>query len=258
MLGAIIGDIAGSRFEFSKIDSVPYEFELLGPECVFTDDTVLTCAIAAAILQNREYVACLRDFTVRYPNRGYGSMFLKWIQHEVEIPLNSFGNGSAMRVSPIGWAFNSLDKTMEEAKRSAESTHNHPEGIKGAQATAVAIFLARKNKSKEQIKEYIERNFGYSISDSLYVLKTYYRYNEICQETVPASLLCFLEGSDYESCIRNAISLGGDTDTQAAITGAIAEAFYGIPDNLKRKAMNYLPDEFKTLIQEFYQKYISL
>jgi ADP-ribosylglycohydrolase len=256
MLGAIIGDIAGALFEFSEIGSVPYDFDLFAPNSTFTDDSVLTCAIADAILKNREYADSLREYALKYPNRGYGTNFNRWILSHSTKPLNSFGNGAAMRVSPVGWAFDTLEKTLEEAKKSATMSHNHPEGIKGAQATAVAIYLARNKKTKLEIQKYISETFGYSISKSFSELKASYHYNEICQETVPASLICFFEGSDFESCLRLSISLGGDTDTQAAITGAIAEAYYGIPDGFEEAALKYLPSELIEIITEFRKKFI--
>jgi ADP-ribosylglycohydrolase len=255
MLGAIIGDIAGSRFEFSEIGTIDFNFELFNRKCFFTDDTVHTCAIAKSLINNIDYTETIVELSNKYPKAGYGRMILYWLSNNDKKPYNSFGNGAAMRVSPIGWAFNTLEETLSQAKKCTEITHNHPEGIKGAQATASAIFLARNKKNKDEIKEYIEKTYNYDLSSSWNELKSQYRPNVICQETVPASFICFLEGNNFEECIRFAVALGGDTDTQAAISGSIAEAFYGIPVEYKEKAFNYLTNDLKEIVKQFYEKY---
>lgn len=185
-------------------------------------------------------------------------MFGKWIWEEEPLPYHSFGNGSAMRVSPVGWAFETLEETLNAAKQSAEVTHNHPEGIKGAQAVASAIYLARTGKSKREIKEYIESAFGYDLNRTCDDIRPDYRFDVTCQGSVPESIIAFLEGSDYESTIRLAISLGGDADTMAAIAGGIAEAYYkGIPLHIKEEALRRLPDEFVGIMSRFYRRFVS-
>lgn len=246
MLGAIIGDVVGSRFEFCNYKAT--DFELFTPESVFTDDTV--CSVAVADWINRgcqdNLVEIMRHWCHKYPYAGYGGMFVQWLDPRIEpSPYNSWGNGSAMRVSAVGWAFRTLEETLEYAKRSAEITHNHPEGIKGAQATAAAIFLARTTKNKEKIKAYIEQTFGYDLSQTCDEIRPVYEFNESCQGTVPQAIVAFLESKNFEHAIRLAISLGGDSDTLAAITGSIAEAFYGeIPPEILLQVGAKLPREF--------------
>lgn len=237
MLGAIIGDIVGSVYEWNNIKTK--DFELFKPSCFFTDDTVMTIAVAKALLLTREkqsktnkkisfkreIVEQMQYFGKRYPNSGYGGMFSSWLVSHNPMPYNSFGNGSAMRVSPCGYIAVTLDEALLLAKASAEVTHNHPEGIKGAEATAAAIFLARCGKSKEEIKEYIEENY-YILDKTLDEIRPSYSFNETCQETVPQAIQAFLESVDFENEIRNAILLGGDSDTLATITGSIAWAYY--------------------------------
>ena len=244
MLGAIIGDIVGSIYEFNNIKTK--EFPLFGEGCKFTDDTVMTLAVAQALMDGArpiDYINAMKSFGKKYPKAGYGGGFRNWLRSETLEPYNSWGNGSAMRVSPVGWWFDTLELTEKVAEVSAAVTHNHPEGIKGAQATAAAIFMARMRKTKEEIKGYIEYRFSYNLSRSLDEIRPNYSFNESCQETVPEAIIAFLESSDFEDAIRNAISLGGDSDTLAAITGSIAEAAYQIPDDIQEKALSYLPDE---------------
>ncbi|MGN1202672.1 MAG: ADP-ribosylglycohydrolase family protein, partial [Eubacterium sp.] len=256
-------DVVGSVYEWNNIKTK--DFELFKPNCFFTDDTVMTVAVAKALLLTREkqsktnqkisfkkeLIKQMQDFGKRFPNAGYGGMFAGWLVSDNPKPYNSFGNGSAMRVSPCGYIAVTLDEALLLSKASAEVTHNHPEGIKGAQATAAAIFLAKCSKSKEEIKEYIQDNF-YPLNKSLGEIRPNYRFNETCQETVPQAIQAFLESVDFEDAIRNAISLGGDSDTLAAITGSIAWAYYrqfGMPlspdlQKIQDKVYTYLPQEF--------------
>ena len=200
----------------------------------------------------------MQDWGNRYPTAGYGGMFLDWLQIYDPQPYNSFGNGSAMRVSPVGWAFDTLEKTLEAAKQSAEITHNHPEGIKGAQATAACIFLARTGKNKQEIKEYIEHTFGYNLNRTCDEIRPTYQFDVTCQGSVPESITAFLDSTDFESAIRLAVSLGGDADTMGAITGGIAEAFYGgVPEYIRKEVQKRLPNEFIDVMQRFYQKFVK-
>lgn len=234
MLGAIVGDIVGSIYEFNNHRSK--DFPLFGVDCKFTDDTVLTIAVADCLMNNGNYTEYIKNYARKYTGRGYGGRFRQWISSESMEPYNSWGNGSAMRVSAVGFAYNDLEAVMNEAKRSAEVTHNHPEGIKGAQATAVAIFMARKGQSKEDIKTAIAQSFDYDLNRTVDEIRPTYVFNESCQETVPEAIIAFLESKDFEDAIRNAISLGGDSDTLACITGGIAEAFYGgVPTDIAKK-----------------------
>ena len=258
MYGAIIGDICGSIYEFNnfKTDS-PGEIQLIDPRCFFTDDTVLTCAVMEALLLKRNYKKAVYDWANKYPKRGYGHRFILWYTSFFPKPYNSWGNGSAMRVSPIGWAFDTIEEILAEAKRSSEITHNHPEGIKGAQATAAAIFLARQGKSKEIIKKCIEDTFGYNLHRTLKDIRPEYKFNESCQETVPEAIVAFLESEDFTGAIQNAISLGGDADTLACITGSIAEAYYkNIPEELLEFANRLLSREMRDLLEKFYKRFM--
>lgn len=267
MLGAIIGDVVGSVYEWNNIKTK--DFELFKPNCFFTDDTVMTVAVANALLLTREkqsntndkisfkeeLIKQMQDFGRKFPNAGYGGMFSGWLVSDNPKPYNSFGNGSAMRVSPCGYIAVTLDEALLLAKASAEVTHNHPEGIKGAEATASAIFLARCGKSKEEIKEYIEENF-YTLDKTLDEIRPNYSFNETCQETVPQAIQAFLESVDFEDAIRNAISLGGDSDTLAAITGSIAWAYYrqfGMP--LSPDLQRFQDKVYTYLLQEFIDIY---
>ena len=242
-LGAAIGDIAGSRFEFDNHRDT--DFELFHSDSDFTDDTVCTTAVADWVLQEcgDDLASILRDWYAAYPSPkgAYGGRFLQWLQSGDPQPYNSWGNGSAMRVSAVGWAFGTLEETLYFAEQSAAVTHNHPEGIKGAQAVAAAIFWARNGISKAQIQENITRQFGYRLNQSCDQIRPHYRFNESCQETVPQAITAFLESSGFEHAVRLAVSLGGDSDTLAAITGSIAEACYGIPAAMRERALAILP-----------------
>jgi len=252
MLGAIIGDIVGSIYEFNNHRSK--DFPLFSDGCDFTDDTVLTVAVADCLMQNGNYGKYIKQYALAYPQvkGSYGGRFAQWIHSDSMEPYNSWGNGSAMRVSAVGFAYDDLEMVMQEAKRSAEVTHNHPEGIKGAQATAVAIYMARKGQSKEQIKAAIAKSFRYDLDRTVDEIRPVYQFNESCQETVPEAIIAFLESTDFEDAIRNAVSLGGDTDTLTCITGGIAEAFYGgVPKEIAEKAMTYLPPLMRDVVQEF-------
>lgn len=243
MLGTAIGDIAGSRFEFDNHRDT--DFELFHPDSDFTDDTVCTTAVADWVLQGcgEDLASILRDWYAAYPapKGAYGGRFLQWLQSDSPQPYNSWGNGSAMRVSAVGWAFGTLEETLYFAEQSAAVTHNHSEGIKGAQAVAAAIFWARNGISKAQIQENITRQFGYRLNQSCDQIRPHYRFNESCQETVPQAITAFLESSGFEHAVRLAVSLGGDSDTLAAITGSIAEACYGIPTAMRERALAVLP-----------------
>lgn len=249
MLGAIAGDIIGSVYEFDNIKTK--DFELFHPDAFFTDDTVLTVALADSIVTNSDYLDLVLEYYNHYPDCSYGGRFREWAKHGPHTPYNSWGNGSAMRVSPVGFAYDSLDSVLAEAKKSAEITHNHPEGIKGAQATAVAIFFARTGRSRDEIKRYIEAVFNYDLSTSLDEIRPTYQFDESCQGTVPQAIRAFLEASDWEDAVRNAISLGGDSDTLACITGGIAEAAFGLPAKVAEKTLGYLDQRLVQVQQEF-------
>src|SRR5262245_16676683 len=231
MLGAILGDIIGSVHEYAATKTK--EFPLFVPHSTFTDDSVLTIAVAEWILTGGDLSDVLSRLARRFPGRGYGTMFAAWVGAPERGPYNSYGNGSAMRVSPVGFAFQTLDDVVEWARRSAEVTHNHPEGIRGAQATAAAIFLARRDRDMDAMRRAIESQFGYDLGVRLDDIRPGYQFTELCRQTVPPALIAFLESTSYEDAIRNAISLGGDADTLACITGGVAEAYYGgVPDDL--------------------------
>ena len=270
MLGAIVGDIVGSVYEWDNIKTK--DFPLFREDCFFTDDTVMTCAVAEAIMnggQKDDFIDAMKKYGRMYPDAGYGARFDAWIHSNDRSPYNSFGNGSAMRVSPCAWV---MDATTDElpsdgkrlARLSAEVTHNHPEGVKGAMATADAIFMCRyflggdgcdnPAEIKRRIKEHIEKEYGYDLSKTLDEIRPTYRFNETCQDTVPQAIVAFLESSDFEDAIRNAVSLGGDSDTLAAITGSIAEAAYGIPDWIKDKAYTYLDELLKDVLSRWEQE----
>lgn len=255
-LGAAAGDIIGSVYEFNPTKSV--DFVLFGEESRFTDDTVMTIAVADWLLSGDSLSGIMQDYGNRYPAAGYGRGFRRWLQSETPQPYNSWGNGSAMRVSAVGWAFDTLEETLSAAKRCAEVTHNHPEGIKGAQATAACIYWARKGRSKQEIKEYTEAMFGYELHRTCEEIRPLYAFDESCQGTVPESVIAFLESSDFESAIRLAVSLGGDADTMGAITGAIAEAYYGkMSSSIKQQVLKRLPKEFVRIMHRFYKKFIE-
>ncbi len=258
MLGAILGDIIGSRFEFDRGNKTK-EFKLFTSESVFTDDTVMTVAVAEGLLNagrdadeekiKQSLIQGMVKYGRRYPDAGYGARFRHWFTNP--IPYNSFGNGSAMRVSAAGWLYDGLERTLEVARFTAEVSHNHPEGIKGACATAAAIYLARTGHNKEDIKNYIVENFDYNLSRTCDEIRPYYYHVESCQQSVPEAITAFLEGESYEDVVRTVISLGGDTDTTAAIAGAIAEAYYGIPEGIAEKVGNYIGKDFKKVLEQF-------
>jgi ADP-ribosylglycohydrolase len=245
--GAVIGDIVGSVFEWKRIKSK--EFPLFSTRSDFTDDTVMTVAVADAILNKKPYAATLQEWGRRYPNRGYGVMFKRWLDSDDLRPYDSFGNGSAMRASAVGCLFNSMDIVLAEAKGSAEVSHNHREGIKGAQATAAAILMSRQGEPKDAIRDFIAKRFRYRLDRTLDLIRPSYEFDETCQHTVPEAIIAFLESKDYEDAIRNAVSLGGDSDTLACITGGIAAAFYKeIPLWILDDAWKRLPIEMVQLL----------
>ena len=274
MLGAIVGDIVGSVYEWNNIKTK--DFPLFRDDCFFTDDTVMTCAVAEAIMnggQKDDFIDAMKKYGRRYPNADYGARFNRWLMTDNREPYNSFGNGSAMRVSPCAWVMEATtDELPSEVKRlaqlSSEVTHNHPEGIKGAMATADAIYMCRyffggyasdkgklnsvnPEEIKRRIKEHIEKEYGYDLSKTLDEIRPTYRFNETCQDTVPQAIVAFLESTDFEDAIRNAISLGGDSDTLAAITGSIAEAAYGIPEWITNKVYTYLDEPLKDVLRRW-------
>jgi ADP-ribosylglycohydrolase len=250
MIGAIAGDIIGSVYETITVKTK--DFPLFRKSSRFTDDTVLTVAVADCILNQKDYVKTFQEYGRKYPKKKYGSSFFNWIFMENPEPYNSFGNGSAMRVSPIGFYCKTLESVMEEAEKSAKITHNHIEGIKGAQSVASAIFLAKNGKTKNEIKEFIETTFGYNLTQKLDIIRETYKFDVTCQGSVPESIISFLESVDYEDAIRNAISLGGDSDTLACITGGIAQAFYKkIPNEIISEVKGRLIKEFLVIIEEF-------
>jgi ADP-ribosylglycohydrolase len=255
MIGAIIGDIAGSIFEFRPHKST--KFPLFVSSCRFTDDSVLTIALADCILTNADYVDKLKEYALRYPQAGYGGSFKAWVRSDERGPYNSYGNGSAMRTSPVGYAYNTLEEVLLQAKKYAAVTHNHPEGIKGAQATAACIFLARTGKSKAEIKQYVETTFEYNLDKSIDDIRTTYKFDVTCQGSVPQAIRAFLEADSYEQAIRLAISLGGDSDTQGCITGGIAQAAFGVPLELRKRGLEYLDDKLRTVICAFEAKFLA-
>ncbi len=263
MYGAILGDIIGSPFEFDRGNKTK-EFPLFSRGARFTEDTVMTLAVADAFLDvldekrkvtedeiRAKLVAKLREYGRRYPDAGYGGSFLRWLESPDPKPYGSFGNGSAMRVSSAAWLFDDLDSVLNAARISAEVTHNHPEGIKGAQATAAAIFLARTGADKREIKSFIETRFGYDLGRSCDEIRPGYHHVESCQETVPEAITAFLEGKSFEDVIRTAVSLGGDCDTLSAIAGSVAEGFYGVPDELKKECRERLTADLIEVLDRF-------
>ena len=265
MIGAILGDIVGSVYEFDNIKTK--EFELFDKECYFTDDTVMTIAIAEALLLydficedniddfKEDLITTMHLIGRKYPDCGYGERFEIWMYSKQRTPYNSYGNGSAMRVSSVGWYARTLEETELIAKVTAEVSHNHPEGIKGAVATAGAVYLARTGATMDEIKKYISQY--YTIDFTIDEIRPIYEFNETCQGTVPQAMQAFFESTSFEDAIRNAISIGGDSDTLAAITGAVAEAYYGIPDDLKETALSYLDDRLLDITERFTEKYVG-
>lgn len=254
MIGAIAGDVIGSVHEGAGTKTK--EFPLFHEYCRFTDDTVLTLAVASGLLTGTDYIDSFHEFFHAYPQAGYGGSFIGWALHRSRQPYNSWGNGSAMRVSPVGFAFNSIDEVMSQARLAAEVTHNHPEGIRGAQATAVAILLSRMGYDKSEMKEYLEGEFGYNLSERLEDIRKDYEFDVSCRGSVPQSIIAFLESTDYEDAVRNAISLGGDADTMACIAGGIAEAYYGsVPEHIVRQALDRLDSRLRAIVVEFTARY---
>lgn len=262
MLGAIIGDIAGARFEGYPIKTKDFELFVRKGRCCPTDDSVMTLAVAEALLDcggnaedlEKKAVASMQAWGRQYPMAGYGGTFVRWIFRENPEPYNSFGNGSAMRVSPCAWAAASLDEAKEFSYRVTKVTHNHPEGLKGAEAVTSAIYMALHGKSREEIREYTDKYY-YPMNFTLEDIRPGYRFDVTCQGSVPQAIMAFLEAEDYEDAVRNAISLGGDTDTQGAIAGSIAEAYFGIPEGLRQTAFTYLDEAQAAVVRRFEEKY---
>jgi len=253
MLGAIAGDVIGSRFEHAGIKSK--DFALFNQQSVFTDDTVHTVALADSLLSKVPYQVKLREYFQLYPAAGYGDRFRRWAKSPNPAPYGSYGNGSAMRVSPVAWFYDTLEDVLSEALRSAEVTHNHPEGIRGAQAVAGAIFMARNGASKAVIRNYVEDSFHYELSATIEEIRPDYRFDVSCQGSVPQAIIAFLEAKDFEDAVRNAVSLGGDSDTQACIAGSIAEAYFRvIPEHIKTQALSCLDERMSAVVTVFYQK----
>lgn len=254
IIGAVIGDVIGSVFEWNNIKKT--DFDLFNPKCDFTDDTVLTIAVADCILNKKDFAKTIWEYGRKYRGRGYGGSFRNWLQEDDLKPYGSFGNGSAMRASAVGFAYNDIETIMEVAKQSAEVTHNHPEGIKGAQATATSIFLSRQGKSKQEIKDYITQTFDYNLDFTLDEIRPTYKFDVTCQGSVPQAIVAFLESSDFENAIRLAISIGGDSDTIACITGGIASAFYKhIPTEIMNFVVDKLPNEYIEIMNKFDEHY---
>lgn len=254
IIGAVIGDVIGSVFEWNNIKKT--DFDLFNPKCDFTDDTVLTIAVADCILNKKDFAKTIWEYGRKYRGRGYGGSFRNWLQEDDLKPYGSFGNGSAMRASAVGFAYNDIETIMEVAKQSAEVTHNHPEGIKGAQATATSIFLSRQGKSKQEIKDYITQTFDYNLDFTLDEIRPTYKFDVTCQGSVPQAIVAFLESSDFENAIRLAISIGGDSDTIACITGGIASAFYKhIPTEIMNFVVDKLPNEYIEIMNKFDEQY---
>lgn len=254
MLGAIAGDFIGSVHEFGGAKRK--DFPLVHPACRVTDDSLLTIAVAEWLLHGTDLVTRFHELVHAYPSAGWGGMFARWARARRREPYNSFGNGAAMRVSPVGWAFPTLEQTLTAAAESAAVTHNHPEGIKGAEATACAIYLARTTRDKKEIKEQVTTRFGYDLERSVDAIRPAYRFDETCQGTVPEAIVSFLDASDYEDTIRNAISLGGDADTLACIAGGIAHAYYGtVPETVGGPALASLAVPLRGVWDEFRERY---
>ena len=263
MYGAILGDMIGAPYEFDRGGKTK-DFPLFIPASQFTDDTVMTIAVAEALLETREkdndtiltaLTASMQRWGKKYPDAGYGLRFRQWLHSEEPLPYKSYGNGSAMRVAAAGWMYDSLEKTRHIAQLTAAVTHNHPEGIKGAEATACAIYLGRTGKSKAEIKEYIETEFYYDLSRTCDEIRPAYRHVESCQETVPEAITAFLEGKDFEDVIRTAVSLGGDCDTLTCIAGSMGEAFFGVPEYMKTECRKRLSPDILAVLDRFEQYY---
>jgi ADP-ribosylglycohydrolase len=254
VIGAIAGDIIGSVYEFRRTKTKDFDLFTLGS--TFTDDSVLTVAVADAIMKGEDYGAAMRRIGRNYPNSGYGTHFYHWLMDDQAGPYNSWGNGSAMRVSPVGFAFDDEETVLAEAARTAEVTHNHPEGIKGAQATALAVFLARRGRDRREIRNVIEDIFGYDLDRTVDEIRPEYTFNESCSRTVPEAIVAFQESTSYEDAVRNAISLGGDSDTLACIAGGIAHAYYGgVSGFILQKVKAILSPQLWEITEEFCRRY---
>jgi ADP-ribosylglycohydrolase len=254
MLGAIAGDVIGSILEVSGTKRK--DFPLFTKRNRFTDDTVLTVAVAEKYLRGGDLVDLFHEYVREYPTAGFGGTFVRWAEQGKREPYNSWGNGAAMRVSPVGVIFDSLEEVEAEARRTAEVTHNHPEGVKGAQSTAAAVFLARTGHSKDAIREHIESVYGYDLGQSLDDIRPRYFFDVSCQGSVPQSIIAFLESTDFEDAVRNAISLGGDADTMACIAGSIAEAYYGgVPEHIRGPVVERLDNRIEGVLTEFTERY---
>ena len=256
MLGALTGDIVGSIYEWNNIKTT--EFPLFQDHCHFTDDSVLTVALAESILTGEGYGTLMKRYFRHYPDAGYGSSFQRWARGERAGPYQSWGNGAAMRISPVGWGFDSLAQVLQKAEEYSVPTHDHPEGIKGAQAVAAAVYLGRTGSSKARIKSYAAENFGYDLCRSCDQIRPDYSFDVSCQGTVPQAITAFLESSDFEGAIRLAISLGGDSDTLACITGAMAQAFYGgVPEPIAARTLGFLDEPLRRVTLEFHDRFVK-
>ena len=250
ILGSIAGDIIGSIYEF--IPTKRTNFKLFSSDCTFTDDSVLTIAVADCLLNKKDFSETIWEYGNRYPGRGYGGHFSLWLLQKERKPYDSFGNGSGMRVSPIGFACKTMKDVLALAKQSAEVTHNHPEGIKGTQAIAAAIFLSKNGGSKDEIRDFLSSKFYDNLDRTIQSIRPNYHFDETCQGSVPEAIIAFLDSQDYESAIRLAISLGGDSDTIACMAGGIAAAFYKkVPKKIEQFAISKLPPEFIDIIEKF-------
>jgi ADP-ribosylglycohydrolase len=255
MLGAIAGDVIGSVFEWNNVKTK--NFPLFSTDTCFTDDTVLTVALAEAILEGTDYDRVMRAYYYRYPEAGYGGSFHGWALSDDPSPYSSWGNGAAMRISPAAYAYDTLDEVLLWSEHFTALTHNHPEGIKGGQATAAAIFIARKGGSKADIRHFIENRFGYNLSRTVDCIRSTYDFDESCQGTVPEALTCLLEALDFEDAIRNAISIGGDSDTLACITGSVAEPLFGgVPEPISTVVLGKLDPHLRGVTTDFIAKYV--
>jgi ADP-ribosylglycohydrolase len=257
MIGALTGDIVGSIYEWDNIKTT--DFPLFQDRCFFTDDSVLTAALAEAILTGKNFESLLRHYYHRYPDAGYGGRFITWVKSLNPAPGNSWGNGAAMRISPVGWAYDSLAEVLKKAEAYTAVTHGHPEGIKGAQAVAAAVFLGRSGASKPQILNYVTNTFGYDLSRTCDEIRPCYGYDVSCRGTVPPAFAAFLDSTDFESALRLAVSLGGDSDTLACITGSIAEAYYGgVPEEIRRQTFTFLDNHLLQVCLEFSERFGSV
>ena len=263
MYGALLGDMIGAPYEFDRGTKTKV-FELFTRETHITDDSIMTTAVADALLGlpadaddikvKEAVIFAMQSWGDMYPDAGYGNMFCSWLRAEDPEPYGSYGNGAAMRVSPAGWLYDSLEETRRYARLTAEVTHNHPEGIKGAEATASAIYLARTGSTKGEIKEYIVQEFGYDLSRTCDEIRPDYYHDESCMRTVPEAIIAFMESEDFEDTVRTAVSLGGDTDTLACIAGSIGEAYFGIPDKLRTQCLTKLTPEIQDVVDRFYER----